>query len=136
MKVFDWPVRVYYEDTDAGGVVYHANYLKYFERGRTEWLRAVGFSQVDLARDPGILFTVASLSIHYGRPARLDDALVVRSTVTVGGGASVLFEQALRMAGADEAARPLATAEVKVACVDAATLRPCRLPESLRKELI
>jgi acyl-CoA thioester hydrolase len=136
VKVFDWPVRVYYEDTDAGGVVYHANYLKYFERGRTEWLRAAGFSQAELARDPGILFTVASLSIHYGRPARLDDALVVRSRIAPGGGASVLFEQALHVADAAGGARPLATAEVKVACVDAATLRPCRLPESLRKELI
>jgi acyl-CoA thioester hydrolase len=136
VRQFDWPVRVYYEDTDAGGVVYHSNYLKYFERGRTEWLRALGYSQAALARDPGIVFTVVSLSIQYGSPARLDDLLTVRSGVREAGGASVLFEQRLLRADGSADDRPLATAEVKVACIGAATFRPCRLPESLRKELL
>ncbi len=74
---FTWPARVYWEDTDGGGVVYYANYLKFLERARTEWLRALGFVQTELAKDPGIVFVVASVTIDYRRPARLDDALIV-----------------------------------------------------------
>ena len=74
---FTWPCRVYWEDTDGGGIVYYANYLRFLERARTEWLRSLGYSQQALARDPGIVFTVVSLNIDYRKPARLDDELVV-----------------------------------------------------------
>ena len=80
MRPFRWPARVYWEDTDGGGIVYYANYLRFLERARTEWLRALGHSQAGLARDPGILFSVVSLSIKYRAPAQLDDELEVSCT--------------------------------------------------------
>jgi acyl-CoA thioester hydrolase len=129
---FDWPVRVYYEDTDAGGVVYHTNYIKYFERARTEWLRHLGHSQVQLAQAEGLLFSVVELDTAFHRPARLDDALVVRSTVELAGRASVLFRQEIRRGSAE--GELLASGRVKVACIDAAAFRPRRLPEWLLKE--
>src|SRR5690606_31315718 len=83
---FSWPVRVYWEDTDGGGIVYYANYLRFLERARTEWLRSLGFSQQRLATEAGIIFTVVNLSVEYRRPARLDDELEVRSEVHAMGG--------------------------------------------------
>jgi acyl-CoA thioester hydrolase len=133
MTGFSWPVRVYYEDTDAGGVVYHTNYLKYFERARTEWLRSLGFSQARLAQEEGVLFTVVSLSTEFRRPARLDDMLDVRSTAELAGAASVHFTQEIWRDG--ESPELLASGVVKVACLDAAAFRPRRLPDTLRKEL-
>jgi len=127
---FRWPVRVYYEDTDAGGVVYHTGYIRYFERARTEWLRARGYSQQRLAQEEGVLFTVVDLGIRYRRPARLDDLLEV-VTRAAGAGASVLFAQAAR--GSD--GELLAEGEVRVACVDVRTFRPRRLPAWLRAEV-
>ncbi len=130
---FCWAERVYWEDTDGGGVVYYANYLKFLERARTEWLRAQGVSQRALAEERGIVFTVASVEISYRRPARLDDDLLVTCEPTRTGGASLLFEQRIyRRAVADappEAGELLATAQVRVACVDTRTLRPQRLPD-------
>lgn len=120
---FRWPVRVYYEDTDAGGVVYHTGYIRYFERARTEWLRALGYSQQRLAQEEGVLFTVVDLAIRFRRPARLDDLLEVVTRAEVAG-ASVRFAQAVR--GADGGV--LADGEVRVACVDAQRFRPRRLP--------
>lgn len=132
MSAFDWPVRVYYEDTDAGGVVYHAGYLRFFERGRTEWLRARGFSQARLAAETGLIFTVVEMSIRFRQPARLDELLTVRTLAEAAGGASVRFgQQLLREADAD----PLASASVRVACIDAATFRPRRLPAQLTREI-
>lgn len=132
MTAFDWPVRVYYEDTDAGGVVYHANYLRFFERARTEWLRQLGYSQAQMALEQQVLFTVVSLETQFHSPARLDDALRVRSTATLAGGASVLFAQQLWR----DAGTPLllASASVRVACLQPDTFRPRRLPDALRKE--
>lgn len=132
MTALDWPVRVYYEDTDAGGVVYHAGYLRFFERGRTEWLRARGFSQVRLAAETGLIFTVVEMSIRFRQPARLDDLLTVRTLAEAAGGASVRFGQQL-LRGAD--ADPLATASVRVACIDAATFQPRRMPAELTREI-
>ncbi len=130
---FCWSERVYWEDTDAGGVVYYANYLKFLERARTEWLRAQGVSQRALAEERGIVFTVASLEISYRRPARLDDDLVVTCEPTRTGGASLLFAQRIYRRGAapavPEEGELLATAQVRVACVDTRTLRPQRLPD-------
>jgi acyl-CoA thioester hydrolase len=130
---FCWAARVYWEDTDGGGVVYYANYLKFLERARTEWLRAQGVSQLALAEERGIVFTVTSVEIHYRRPARLDDELVVTCEPARAGGASLSFAQRIyrRAAGgtAPEAGELLAMATVCVACIDARTMRPQRLPD-------
>lgn len=123
MSVFTWPARVYWEDTDGGGIVYYANYLRFMERSRTEWLRAKGFSQAALARDPGILFTVVSVEAHYRLPARLDDELLISCEPRLDGRASIRFAQ--RILRGQEL---LVEADVRVACLAAATLRPVRLP--------
>jgi acyl-CoA thioester hydrolase len=132
VKPFDWPVRVYYEDTDAGGVVYHAGYLRFFERGRTEWLRMLGYSQARMAAESDLLFTVVEMSIRFRQPARLDDLLTVRTTARIGGGATVDFEQHLLR---DPDAGPLAVAQVRVACLQASSFRPRRLPAELTREI-
>lgn len=129
LPAFSWPVRVYYEDTDASGVVYHAQYLKYFERARTEWLRAMGFSQQGMRGRLDVVFTVANLQIDFLRPARLDDELIVTVLVSGMRRASLHFHQTLARA-ADPGA-PLAQATVRVGCVDVATFRPCALPQEL-----
>jgi len=126
----DWSVRVYYEDTDAGGVVYHASYLCYLERARTEWLRALGYSQARLKQEESLVFTVVGMTLDFLKPARLDDLLSVRSHVRLAGGASVEFEQEILR----DADRILA-ATVRVACLDAASFRPRRLPDALRGSL-
>ena len=131
-KVFSITSRVYYEDTDAGGVVYHANYLRFLERARTEWLRHLGWSQQQLAGEAGVLFVVVSANTRFLSPARLDDLLEVRSTVQVTGAASVEFEQQIFRMMAEPV--QLVSATVRVACLDATSYRPCRLPASLRKE--
>jgi acyl-CoA thioester hydrolase len=123
---FSWPVRIYWEDTDGGGVVYYANYLKFLERARTEWLRARGFVQTELAKDPGIVFVVANLSIEYKRPARLDDSLIVTCEVEPEGAVCIQFAQ--RIVRGTEV---LVEASVRVACLDAASFRPKRLPPHL-----
>jgi acyl-CoA thioester hydrolase len=127
---FSWPIRVYYEDTDAGGVVYHAAYIRFFERGRTEWLRALGYSQAMLVEEVGVLFSVVNLDIHYRKPARLDDLLQVQTRVRPGGGASVQFAQEVSRDG-----EVLARGNVLVACVDAQSFKPRRLPTELRTRI-
>jgi acyl-CoA thioester hydrolase len=132
VTVFTWPVRVYWEDTDGGAIVYYANYLRFLERARTEWLRAHGHSQQALARDAGILFTVVSLQVDYRAPARLDDALEVSCRPQAEGRASLRFLQSIRRAAtAGVAQQLLLEAQVRVACVGATSLRPQRLPEFL-----
>jgi acyl-CoA thioester hydrolase len=116
---FTWTVRVYYEDTDTGGVVYYANYLKFFERARTEWLRAAGFEQQKLAVEEGLQFVVARIECDYRRPARLDDVIALDVRVVQAGRVSVTFEQTARRG--DEV---LATARVRAGCVDTKTLVP------------
>ena len=123
---FIWRLRVYYEDTDAAGVVYYANYLKFTERARTEWLRALGFEQTELAQAHGIAFVVRSAAIEYLKPARFDDSLQVTvELIKVGAGLIELVQRVLR--GDDL----LATVTVKVACVRLATMRPVRIPQPL-----
>ncbi|HQW10210.1 MAG TPA: tol-pal system-associated acyl-CoA thioesterase [Steroidobacteraceae bacterium] len=125
-----WPVRVYVEDTDFGGVVYYANYLRWLERARTEWLRSKGLSQAALARDSGILFSVVSVQVNYRRPARLDDELIISCEPRADGRARLRFvQQVLR------GAELLADADVRVACLAASTLRPTRLPEFVIAEV-
>jgi acyl-CoA thioester hydrolase len=126
LPTFYWPARVYYEDTDASGVVYHAVYLKYFERARTEWLRAMGFSQQGLRGRLDVVFTVANLEIDFLRPARLDDELEITVIVAELRRASLHFQQVLTRKG--ERDTPLARAKVRVAAVDVGTFRPCALP--------
>lgn len=128
--VFQWPVRVYYEDTDTGGIVFYANYLKFFERARTEWLRSGGFDQSALAESEGIMFVVMHTAVDYHSPAKLDNELKLSVQVEKLGRASVEFLQHARRAGA-EAGKPctlLATGRIKVACVDRHSLRPKALP--------
>ena len=133
MKPFLWHARVYWEDTDAGGIVYYANYLRFLERARTEWLRACGVSQVALARESGLQFTVVSLEIEYRRPARLEDLLTISCEPTLDGRATMLMAQRIWR---DDAARELlVSASALVACLDAATLKPRRLPAVIVREL-
>ena len=128
-RTFDWPVRVYWEDTDAGGIVYYANYLKFFERARTEWLRALAVSQSALAADPGLVFVVAEVNLRYRAPARLDDLLQLQLQVQELGTAHItLAQQAWRLDGDGEPQRRLAEATVRVGCVEVADLRPARIP--------
>lgn len=135
MSPFSLPVRVYWEDTDGGGVVYYANYLKFLERARTEWLRSCGFSQQALAQDPGIIFPVVAVTIQYRRPARLDDELLVSCTAQRHGATAIRFVQCISRAGASDKAETLAEAQVRVVCVDAGTFRPKRLPSFLANAL-
>jgi acyl-CoA thioester hydrolase len=123
---FAWSTRVYWEDTDGGGVVYYANYLRFLERARTEWLRALGFVQTQLAKNPGIMFVVASVNIEYRRPARLDDSLTIVSTCHHESAACLRFDQRILR---DE--ELLVTAAVRVACLDAGSFRPKRLPAAI-----
>jgi len=123
---FRHTLRVYWEDTDAGGVVFYANYLKFFERARTEWLRSFGHSQQRLRDETGAIFVVAETAIRYLRPARLDDLLEVTVQVLEAGRATMLIaQQALR------GAELLAEGTIRIGCVDAQTLRPRRIPIDL-----
>jgi acyl-CoA thioester hydrolase len=129
-RPFTWTVRAYYEDTDASGVVYHAAYVRYFERARTEWLRARGFSQEAL-RAQDVAFTVANLEVDFLRPARLDDELEVTVVIEKIGRASLEISQVLGRPGGP----PLARARVRVGCVAVSTFRPCPLPAALGRQL-
>jgi len=122
---FLWPVRVYYEDTDAGGVVYYANYLKFMERARTEWLRELGFEQDALRDEEGIIFAVRAVEVEYLKPAHFNDLLNVSVRTLRAGKASVTLTQAVVRDGQTD---PLCLATVRLASVDAATLRPKAVP--------
>ncbi|WBA07904.1 tol-pal system-associated acyl-CoA thioesterase [Salinivibrio kushneri] len=128
---FRWPIRVYYEDTDAGGVVYHANYLNYFERARTELLREIGVNQQALFADH-TAFVVRHMDIDFHRGARLDDALEVVTTVSAMGRASMTFCQSL--VNSDQKA--LCAATVKIACVDPTTMKPKSIPTQIKSEMM
>lgn len=136
-NAFHIDVRVYYEDTDAGGVVYYANYLKFFERCRTEWLRAIGHQQAELLRDPGIAFVVRSVTVEYLKPARLDDRLVVDLEVQKVSGAQIVFRQHIRRVGAtvDGDCEDLVSGAVHVVCVNSARMKPTAIPSLLRSKL-
>jgi len=127
---FFWPVRVYYEDTDAGGVVYYANYLKFFERARTEWLRSFGLNQDKLALEEGLIFVVRRALLDFARPARLDDLLEV--TVEPLKVARVYVDLAQE---ARRGTQLLARAEVRVACLNQSSFKPVAIPQSLRESI-
>ena len=124
--IFTWPIRVYWEDTDAGGIVFYANYLKFFERARTEWLRSLGVSQGALKDEGGGMFVVSETSVRYRAPARLDDELLVTAQLEAGGRASLIIAQkALR------GDTLLCDGTIRIGWVDAATLRPGRIPDAI-----
>jgi acyl-CoA thioester hydrolase len=122
-QVFSIPVRVYYEDTDAGGVVYYANYLKYMERARSEWLRALGFEQDELSRRDDVLFAVRAARLEYLRPARFNDLLEVTVILDQRGAASLTCRQEVRRAEA-----VLCSGEIRIACLSAADFTPRPIP--------
>lgn len=126
--IFDWPIRVYYEDTDSGGVVYHSNYLNFMERARTEWLRSLGFEQTVLKDEMGILFVVRKLNIQYKKPAKFDDTLVVQTCIKKYKKCMLIFSQQILQCDS-----LLVAAEVEVVCVDALQFKPIRLPQSIKK---
>ncbi len=130
MSAFRWPVRVYYEDTDAGGVVYFANYLRFMERARTEWLRRLGLDQTTLRERDGILFVVRNVTADYRRPARLDDALEVVSGIARLSRVSMQFEQTVERDG-----DVLVASASDVVAVSAQNLKPARMPEHLIRTL-
>lgn len=129
---FVWPIRVYYEDTDAGGVVYHANYLHFLERARSEWLRSLGFEQDALIADPGILFAVRRSEVDYLKPARFNDLLSVRTSVVELRGASFTFAQDIVREADDEL---LCRGRTLVACIDARNMTPARLPAAIKHKI-
>jgi len=130
IEVFRFPVRVYWEDTDAGAVVFYANYLKFFERARTEWLRSLGFSQEAMRQRDGVMFVVAETRLRYLRPARLDDVLEITVAVLARRAASLDVAQRCLRAG-----EPIAEGTIRIGCVDAGTFRPQRIPLSLLQTL-
>jgi len=131
MNKFVWPVRVYYEDTDGGGVVYHANYLKFMERARTEWLRSLGFDQTALRHDPGVLFVVREVRLKYRKPACFNDALNVVTELSGSGRSLLEFGQTI-LRGEEI----LTEAKVEVVCVDAERFKPVAIPPAIREKLV
>jgi acyl-CoA thioester hydrolase len=130
---FVLPVRVYYEDTDAGGVVYHSRYLNFMERARTEWLRRLGFEQDTLAAREGVIFAVHRAEVDFLRPARFNELLAVTAEIGERRRASLGFRQEVRRSGDDLL---LCRAVIRVACLDAGRLRPCPLPPGLMTEIL
>ena len=127
---FNWPVRVYFEDTDSGGIVYYASYLKFMERARTEWLRGRGIDVEELAQKDRVLFAVRSLKLDYLQPARLSDALQVSVVLERARRASLeLWQEVIREV------QPLCAGYLRLACLDADSLRPRRLPNTILAEL-
>ncbi|NOQ87623.1 MAG: tol-pal system-associated acyl-CoA thioesterase [Gammaproteobacteria bacterium] len=142
LKEFSWPVRVYYEDTDSGGVVYYANYLKFMERARTELLRNIGFEQDKIQQELGIIFAVHSANIQYKKPARFNDELNVVTSITSLGRASIHFKQSVFLktsqhAGSadDSMAGFLCDAEIKIACLNSEKFIPQGIPASIIKNI-
>ncbi len=148
---FYWPVRVYYEDTDNGGVVYYANYLKFMERARTEWLRSLGLEQDRLISEQGIIFAVRSVQVDYLKPALFNQLLSVSAEIIETGKASLTFKQevvvdkknktenSITKGGESEAVssdQVLCRGQIKIACLDVSSMRPCAIPDPVRKEIL
>ena len=135
---FEFPIRIYWEDTDAGGIVFYANYLKFFERARTEWLRSLGVGQQRLREQTGGMFVVTDAQLRYLRPARLDDELIVTASLQGSGRASLtIVQQALLKPEHMTDPTPLLLTEgtIRIGWVDAATMRPARIPSDLVERL-
>jgi acyl-CoA thioester hydrolase len=134
MADFQWPVRVYYEDTDAGGIVYYANYLKFMERARTEWLRRLGVDQSELMREQRLMFVVVSAEVKYLKPACFNDLLNVSCKIVSTTRTSLGFEQEIRRDS--EQGELLVTGTLRAACVDADTRRPKAIPTNMLEEFV
>ncbi len=134
MNEFHHSVRVYYEDTDSGGVVYYANYLKFMERARAEWLRSLGFEQDVLARDPGVVFAVRSVHIDYHRPARFNDLLSVRSRLGEVRRTSLIFIQDITRV--QEPNELLCSGQVRIVCVSTDNFKPKPIPQVVLTEMV
>jgi acyl-CoA thioester hydrolase len=132
--MFIWPVRIYYEDTDCGGVVYYANYLKFMERARSEWLRAIGYEQDVLAKE-GVLFAVRSVALRFLKPARFNELLHVSAAIIRMGRASLAFEQRISRINQGRETDVLTLGQVSVVCLEPRTFKPRPIPSKLRKDL-
>ena len=130
LNTFLWPVRVYHEDSDTAGIVYYANYLKFMERARTEWLRELGFEQTVLAQQYNIVFVVRTLSIDYLRPARFNDELIVSVELLVARGSLIEIAQTIQ-----RDAQTIVAANVKLACVNTQSFKPVRIPQAVLEQL-
>lgn len=132
---FQFPIRVYWEDTDAGGIVFYANYLKFFERARTEWLRSKGLEQRMLKETTGGMFVVSETRVKYHRPARLDDALLITVNFAQSGRSSLWVEQQALMASEKNTQLVLCEGSIRIGWVDANLMKPARIPEIILKAL-
>ena len=134
---FSFPIRVYWEDTDAGGIVFYANYLKFFERARTEWLRSLGIGQQALREETGGMFVVTDAQLRYLRPARLDDELIVTAQLEQAGRASFTIAQQAFIKPSHPSEQPtlLCQGSIRTGWVDAATMAPTRIPSSLLEKI-
>jgi acyl-CoA thioester hydrolase len=133
-QAFQWPMRVYWEDTDAGGIVFYANYLKFFERSRTEWLRSLGIEQQRLRESTGGIFVVTETTVRYHRPARLDDELIVTARLIEKGRASLIIGQSALLKSEREAVL-LCEGTIRIGWVEAISLKPARIPVDLLDSL-
>jgi len=130
MKEFNWPIRVYYEDTDAGGVVFYANYLKFFERARTEMLRSLGFEQDNLLAEQQLIFVVRSVNVDYLKPARFNEQLEVSARIIEQKKTNLYFEQAVT-----RQQDILCCGVIRIACLDAQSLKPKLIPLAILEQL-
>ena len=130
IKTFSFPVRIYFEDTDSGGVVYHSNYLKFMERARTEWLRSIGIDQRHLKHEELIMFVVHRIDIQYKLPARFNDDLVVKSELLEIGSSKIEFRQMIY-----RDAEMLIDAHVDIACIDSEKFKPVRIPSTVKQTM-
>jgi len=129
---FQWPIRIYYEDTDSGGVVYYVNYLKFMERARTEWLRSLSIEQDELIDESDVLFAVRKVAIDYKIAARFNDLLLVTTKITKVSGASIEVRQTITK---DSKSTVICEADIKIVSLNATTFTPCALPEILKKKI-
>jgi acyl-CoA thioester hydrolase len=135
-QTFNWPIRVYYEDTDSGGVVYHSNYLNFMERARTEWLRHLGFEQTDIRDELNVIFVVHNMQIIFKKPAKFNDMLTITSQLTSLGRGSFEFMQTITTNEPVLGQRNiLVEAQVKLACVNALTFKPVGIPEPIKSTM-
>ena len=132
---FVFPIRIYWEDTDAGGIVFYANYLKFFERARTEWLRSLGFGQQVLRDESGGMFVVSETTVKYHSPARLDDTLVVTAELQEAGRVSLTIAQRAYLRTPDQTDRLLSEGTIRLGWVDSQTLKPGRIPAPVLEAL-
>lgn len=133
---FTWPIRVYYEDTDTGGIVFYANYLKFFERARTELLRKAGIGQQELAETGQVMFVVKNTSIDYHSPAKLDDLLSISVTLEKLGRVAIIFKQEALRISQDGTTQLLCSCSIRIACVSTVTLQPQAIPQPVLARIV